>query len=424
MKKQLALIMLVFCSMNTLAKTDVPSFIDSKSIENAKFICRNAPQNYSDEEKILVDKLWDETIIYLGTLAEALSTSQSPDCTNSDTAIRQTGSSISPNKPIRQCIMDNRDVQVLVKHLYTIVHNKEKAFQCFSPQKRIDGLYSPNDTLERQSDVAMWLKRPSLHKYYQNSDKVQIQTAGTKFSEQFYSVTTDDSIKMPLNFVNDISARALPTLWASVGWVPMYSTNTERNQHTGDENFRAGYAYAEIMGHWGLLQIDSINGEAVGAEIGMTVQSGNTFYPYHHHDTNEIYYTIREPSCNDGIKQFVVSPEENIFTLLSSLPNQLVIQLEGSKIVDLDSYWAPTTPSKDALLYIPRNSIHAFNLTEKKCDNQDYAHVTVWARTNAHEKNEDYGTTNICRLKDTTLPKDTINKINPDIICYINRTSK
>lgn len=423
MKKELTIIILASLSMNALAKTDIPSFIDSEYIKNAEFICRNAPYNYSDEEKILVDKLWAETIIYLETFAKALSTSQSTNCINSDKAIIQTGSSGSSNKPIQQCIMDNEDVKILVKHLYTITHNQEKAFQCFSPQKGTDGLYSPNDTLERRSDVAMWLERPSLKTYYQNSDSLQIQAAGIKFSEQFYSVTTDDSIEMPLNFIDDISARALSNLWASVGWVPMYSTNTERNQHTGDQNFRAGYAYAEIMGHWGLLQIDSINGEAVGAEIGMTVQSGDTFYPYHHHDTNEIYYTIREPSCNGGIKQFVVSPESSLFTVLSSEPNKLDIQLVGSQIKDLDKYWASTTPSKDALLYIPRNSIHAFNLTEKACSNQDYAHVTVWARTNAHEKNKDYGTTNICQLKDETLPKEAINKTNTDIICHINRST-
>ena len=51
----------------------------------------------------------------------------------------------------------------------------------------------------------------------------------------------------------------------------MYAWDNERNK----KNFlktRGMYAYAEVLGHWGLIRIDEINGEKVGAEIGMVNQ--------------------------------------------------------------------------------------------------------------------------------------------------------
>ena len=45
------------------------------------------------------------------------------------------------------------------------------------------------------------------------------------------------------------------------------------------------------MGPWGLLRIKEIDGELVGAEIGMTIQL-ESFYPYHFHHSQEIYMNI------------------------------------------------------------------------------------------------------------------------------------
>lgn len=412
------LIGLLFCMPEVFAK--LPNFINIDELKNAKFICRNKEASYSPQERKQLNQLWQETLIYLNTFADALSTSSNGRCKDSDEAIIQTGN-MKSSEPIRQCITDNEDVQKLIKHLYIIINNQDRAFKCFNPQKKVNGLYSPSDKLIKQSSVAKWLNRPTLKTYYQSNYNTQIQKKGIEYTDKFYQVTTDEAIKMPQNFKQDISARGLPNLWASAGWVPMYSTNSERNINAGDINFRAGYAYAEIMGHWGLLQIDSINDESVGAEIGMTVQSGNTFYPYHHHDTNEIYYTIRKAACTKGITQFVVDPKHDPFMVLSSTNNKLVVELNGNRSKNIDNYWIETSPNKDALLYIPRNSIHAFNLKANNCG-ENYAHVTIWARTNADEKNDDYGTTNICRLKDKDLDKNKINQMTPNIICNLNQS--
>ena len=118
-------------------------------------------------------------------------------------------------------------------------------------------------------------------------------------------MVTGEKVKTPKNFPYDVSARSLPNLWASVGWFPMYAEESERNQKNF-ANVRGGYAYAEILGHWGLLRIDEINGQKVGAEVGMTVQAVNTLYPYHNHATSELYYTMRQPSCVNQFKTFAI----------------------------------------------------------------------------------------------------------------------
>ena len=82
---------------------------------------------------------------------------------------------------------------------------------------------------------------------------------------------TGDDVVTPDAFPFDITANALPNLWSAAGWVPMYAADSERNK----KNFiktRGSYAYAEILGHWGLIRIDEINGIKVGAEIGMVNQ--------------------------------------------------------------------------------------------------------------------------------------------------------
>ena len=84
-------------------------------------------------------------------------------------------------------------------------------------------------------------------------------------------MVTGDDVTAPDAFPFDITANALPHLWSSAGWVPMYAWDSERNK----KNFlktRGMYAYAEVLGHWGLIRIDEINGEKVGAEIGMVNQ--------------------------------------------------------------------------------------------------------------------------------------------------------
>ncbi|MDX7985835.1 hypothetical protein FE392_00540 [Xenorhabdus sp. 12] len=399
----------------------IPDFLDKSEMSNAEFKCLAEQPSYTQEEAEFVNLLWDESIKYLEGYVKALSKNADNKCTHSAIAVTETNSALLTG-PTRQCIMDNVDMQRLVKHVYTIIHNKDKAFKCFTPQKDVAGLYSPSEQLEKVSPVAQWLKRPSLKDYYLNINNEKLKTTGINFYNNFYKMVTGKAIKMPEGFPYDISAASLPNLWASVGWVPLYSGDGQHSINAGEEAFRGGYAYGEIMGHWGLLQIDTINGEPVGAEIGMTVQAMDSFYPYHFHNNPEIYYTIREPKCLNSIKQFVVNKNNGLFNVISEKSNSRTLEFNGSTTMNVDHYWMSTTPSKDDLLYIPRNSIHAFNLKEN-CENnsQESAHVTVWARSMSHEKNNDYGTTLVCQLKNSDQPKEKINSKEANVICKQNQ---
>ena len=98
-----------------------------------------------------------------------------------------------------------------------------------------------------------------------------VREYGSIFAKYFSDMVTGDDVTAPDAFPFDITANALPHLWSSAGWVPMYAWDSERNK----KNFlktRGMYAYAEVLGHWGLIRIDEINGEKVGAEIGMVNQ--------------------------------------------------------------------------------------------------------------------------------------------------------
>lgn len=415
--KKLAL--LSFFPLTVLSK-ELPPFIDTDFIQNAEFKCLNSLPKVDENEEKFVKKLWNETLTYLEGYATALSTSTNNLCYKSDLAMTETYSK-ETGKEVKQCIMDNVDMQKLVKHIYTIIHNPEKAYQCFNPQKNVAGLYSPSSEVKEISEVAKWLNRSTLKNYFENQTIDPIKRNGIKFSENFYQMITGKDLTMPNNFPFDISANALPNLWASVGWIPMYSGSDLRSVNAGDEHFRGGYAYGEIMGHWGLLQIDTINNEPVGAEIGMTVQAMNTFYPYHFHNIPEIYYTIKEPKCENSIQQFVLGKNSSELNTVDESKKTRSLEFNSIFSKDINKYWCSTTPKKDPLLYIPRNSIHAFDLTQQ-CENNSKgsAHITIWARSTANEKNNDYGTTLLCELKDESLPKNKINDRNVDVICKQN----
>ena len=74
--------------------------------------------------------------------------------------------------------------------------------------------------------------------------------------------------------------------------------STRKIHDAGGDRFRGGYLYAELMGPWGNLRIEEIDGEKVGAEIGMTVQLFNTSYPFHYHHPQEIYMTLTKPAMH------------------------------------------------------------------------------------------------------------------------------
>nr|WP_090368366.1 hypothetical protein [Ferrimonas sediminum] len=394
MMKTALLFAISLVASSTLA-ADIPDFLDKKEIQNAEFKCLGEPANYSKEEQKYVDILWQETLKYLQGYAVALSTTDG-NCRNSDQSMYQTNTH-DLKGPQYMCIMDRRDMKLMVKHIYAVINNPDKAKQCFGAREEVNWIYSPGGELEKNSPVAQWLNRTTFEEFFDSKvTDTEVKKFGKEFTDNFAKMVTGDDIQLPAAFPFDVSANALPNLWASVGWFPMYAEDSERNKRNFDKT-RGNYAYAEVFGHWGLLRIDEINNEKVGAEVGMVTQRIDSFYPYHNHAISEIYYTMREPACADEFQNFAVREDSPLVKTVSETDTIREVEFDAG-MANESWFWANTSPKKDDLAYFHQNTIHAFNYNGANCHAkpEEKAIVTVWARSNANDKRNDYGTTRLC----------------------------
>jgi hypothetical protein len=386
----------IVCLMNVSFGQEIPDFINPEDLKYVDCKCLEKEVKYSKKEQKYIDILWEESLRYLKAYAIALTTSpEGGKCINSDEATYETVDGFK-----KMCVMDRRDMQLLVKHIYQIIYNPDEAKKCFAARENVDWIYSPGGELEEKSEVAQWLKRMTFEEFFDTKvTDPEVKAYAKSFTDNFYKMVTDDVVVTPPNFPYDVSARSLPNLWASVGWFPMYAEESERNKRNFD-NVRGGYAYGEILGHWGLLRIDEINGEKVGAEVGMTVQSVNTLYPYHNHAISELYYTMRKPACVDQFKTFAVRENNERVTTVSETQDERVIQFDAGAPNE-HTMWTSSSFDRDPLVYFHENTIHAFEI-DGDCESTpaENALVTVWARSDAHERPNDYGTTRLCECAD------------------------
>jgi hypothetical protein len=175
----------------------------------------------------------------------------------------------------------------------------------------------------------------------------------------------------------------------------MYAEESKRNDKNFN-NIRGGYAYAEIFGHWGLLRIDEINGEKVGAEVGMTVQSVDTLYPFHNHAISEMYYNMRVPACTNQFKTMAIREDSPLVTTVKEDDKIRRVQFDEGQH-NSQTMWLSGSSEQDPLIYFHQNTIHAFDV-DGSCEAkpEERAIVSVWARSNANDKRNDYGTTLLC----------------------------
>ncbi|MCE2612853.1 hypothetical protein LVD13_07715 [Flavobacteriaceae bacterium D16] len=375
---------------------DIPDFINPDDLKDIDCKCLEKEVKYNKKEQKYIDILWEESLKYLEAYVVALTTSpEGSNCINSDEATYETVDGFK-----KMCVMDRRDMQLLVKHIYQILHNPDEAKKCFAAREDVDWIYSPGGELEAKSEVAQWLKRTTFEEFFDTKvTNIEVKAYGKEFTKNFYEMVTGEAVKTPPNFPYDVSARSLPNLWASVGWFPMYAEDSERNKRNFI-NVRGGYAYAEILGHWGLLRIDEINGEKVGAEVGMVVQSVNTLYPYHNHAISELYYTMREPACVNQFRTFAVRENNQHVVTVSESADERVIQFDAGAPNE-HAMWASSSYDREPLVYFHENTIHAFEV-DGDCESNpaENALVTVWVRSDAHERANDYGTTKLCECAD------------------------
>jgi len=391
---------------------DMPDFLESEEMmgEDTAIRCQIAgergsggrtaePRPAGKAMKEAYQTLYVESLKYLEGYARALTESDGI-CRNSDNTMTQTNTH-TYGGPEYMCIMDRRDMRVLVKHIYFILYHPIKARRCFHGREDVGWMYGVDGSLA-DTPVAKWMKeagRKSLSEFYKDEGQVpnaEVRKYGEIYAENFSKQVTGNDMQVPDAFPFDITANALPNLWSSAGWVPMYAWDSDRNK----KNFiktRGSYGYAEVLGHWGLIRIDSINRVPVGAEIGMVNQGIDTFYPFHNHAIPEIYYTIRKPKCLNEFNNFAIRENNPLLKTLSETDHMREVQFDGSH-EDADHFWVPTSPKVDDLIYFHENTIHAFEINGEDCHDEpeEKAIVTVWARSMAHDRRNDYGTTLLC----------------------------
>ncbi len=350
----------------------------------ADFVCMSdvPKKNWTHKEQKNIDLFWNDTLVYLDEYVKALET-PTGKCVDSAEAVLATYSS-STGKPETVCIARVRDVELNIKHIKAILAEPDKAKLCFDPQSNNSNgwavLYTPSRELQKISPVAEWLNRPIAVDYFEKIKDSEIREAGLKVNQNFIEITskTDSSA----HFKRDITIKGLPHLWSSVGWLPFYSENPK----AWNKSLRGGYLYAEVMGPWGNLRVDTIDKEIVGAEVGMTVQLSNTSYPVHFHHPQEIYMNLTTPD----------HPKQNRFMALSYDNDQFKVEpgKDGYKVrVNGDGKWEywymNADPVNNWLLYLDRNALHAFYAGDKQ--NLNYRNtgwVNVWARTTVRDNDQ------------------------------------
>ncbi|WP_158085770.1 dimethylsulfonioproprionate lyase family protein [Henriciella aquimarina] len=379
-----ALLLISACSSTTAQQPEGETA--RNAVSDVSFVC-NAdvePASYTLEEQVLVDQLWEETLTYLRGFADGLTTPTGA-CLDSAEATIQT---VSEDGTIQtDCIAQYRDVELVLKHVQAVLDHPEEAKRCFDPQKDYDvfQLYTPNAAMKTDHEVAGWIDRPTLTAYFSELGG-EIGAAGEELARDFVDIAKKADASA--NFPVDVSYNGLPNLWAAVGWLPFYAENPAAI----NPRFRGAYAYAEVMGPWGLLRIKSIDGESVGAEIGMTLQLADTFYPYHYHHPQEIYVTLTPAACV-GQNEFMVGHWDNPQFEQTEREDGWDVTVDGSDGRS-EAWFIPQSSDGHSLAYFERNAIHAFKLKED-CRSGDghQGLVTVWARTTARDNDQ---TTHIC----------------------------
>ena len=106
--------------------------------------------------------------------------------------------------------MKDDDMQILVRHIYSIIENPKKSKKCFNPKK--DDIYPDlNNYFFSISDkykIPDQLNRDSLKQYYSNKNN-KLRKPGIEFANNFYNIITSKNIHMPDVFSFDIGANSL-----------------------------------------------------------------------------------------------------------------------------------------------------------------------------------------------------------------------
>ncbi|MCH9679892.1 MAG: hypothetical protein K0V04_00540 [Deltaproteobacteria bacterium] len=331
---------------------------------------------FPEEDQAKVDTLYAELLLYLRAYHDVLSR-QVDGCSTSIATVATASvedGQISGKQ--ERCLDQYSDVVEMLRHIELVLDNEQAAKKCFDPTmstvpEAFRG-FTPSEGLRDGSDVARWLDRPLF------TDRSALQDFGAGFATALRNTSGSGP------WSHDPTIAALPNLWASAGWVPLYLDRED----AGSQAFRGGYAYAEFMGPLGMLKIDAIDGERFQGEIGVTNQRTGTFYPAHYHHAQELYITLSESACEDHYASMLIDAGIS----------------EIAQATDWSDYFIPTDSGDQWPLYIDRNKVHSFEVGDCNGSAAEKGMVTAWARTVVRD-GEDQGT-NICAWPDGAGPDD------------------
>jgi hypothetical protein len=214
------LLVLMMLSNSAMA-SELPSFLDSNDINNAEFTCLDEKSQYDKDDQKYVDILWNETLQYLQSYAVALTNSENSPCLNSDQAMYD-----STEGGKNMCIMDRRDMKLLVKNIYQVINNPDKAKKCFGARQYVDWIYSPGGQLAQNSPVAKWLKRTTFDTFFDTK------------------VTNKDVRKLGKAFTKNFTKILVPTHYLTYG---LQQVGTQCMPKKVNAMIKTSTTYAEVM---------------------------------------------------------------------------------------------------------------------------------------------------------------------------------
>lgn len=334
---------------------------------------------FEGEDAEMVDLIYAELLEYLDAYQDALARGMA-DC---DTAVATTGSESVAGGVVTSCVGDYQDIAAMIKHVKQVVDHPDEAKKCFDPTMiTVDAAFrglTPSAAMRDTSTVAQWIDRPLYAETYDGQEPLEVITR--EFGDDF--LATLQNASKSSRWKSDVTIAGLPHLWASAGWIPFYIDRPE----AGNDAFRGGYAYAELMGPFGMLKIDQIDGEVFQGEIGLTNQRAGTFYPSHFHFPQEVYITLTPPSCADQY-QYMLIDETSALTDAASW----------------EPYFISMDPEDEWLFYIEPNNLHSFIAGDCGGAAAKTGLVTAWARTVVRDGQSQ--STNICTGANGETPAD------------------
>jgi hypothetical protein len=313
------------------------------------------------------EALFAETMAYLEVWRASM-TQPGEGCETSRVALSTRGHDIRTG-----CIEDAAFIEVF-EHVGRMLAHPEATRACFDPlalgveSKAFRG--AAPSVAAQEAARAMGVERPLLTELFAHEGALGAKLAQMEGDYDRAIARLGPRDHLP----GDVSPKALPRLWAAAGWVAFYSDE----EAAGSDDFRGSYMYTELMGPWGMIRVDTVDGEVFQGEIGLTYQGAGSFYLPHLHYPQEIYATLSEPACD---RQFEVAFQPQS-------------ELTAGETFSPSGHWVDGSDPAIWAYYEGRETLHAFRASDCEGQATDNALISMWARAQVRDGTDQ--ATHIC----------------------------